>query len=91
MGGFATPGAADLMLEADLIVVFGVALTKWTARGGILTEGKRIVQVDDRAEAIGFHRPVELAVIGDSRLVAKAATEAFLARTPGGRTGWQTA
>jgi len=90
MGGFATPGAADLMLEADLIVVFGVSLTKWTARGGILTEGKRIVQVDDRPEAVGFHRPVELAVIGDSRLVARAATDAFLARTPAGRTGWRT-
>ncbi len=90
MGGFATPGAADLMLEADLLVVFGVALTKWTARGGILTKGKRIVQIDDRPEAIGFHRPVELAVIGDSARVAAAATEAFLARVPGGRTGWRT-
>ena len=90
MGGFATPGAADLMLEADLIVVFGVALTKWTARGGILTEGKRIVQVDDRPEAVGFHRPVELAVIGDSARVARAAARAFLERVPGGRIGWRT-
>src|SRR5690606_9976087 len=70
MGGFATDGATELMQEADLLVVFGAALTKWTARGGALTDGKRIIQIDDDATAFGLHRPVELGILGDARSVA---------------------
>jgi len=90
MGGFATPGAADLVAEADLLVAFGASLNKWTARGGVLTQGKRIVQVDDRPSAIGAHRPVELAIIGDAALVAAAAAEALRGRFPEGRVGYRT-
>ncbi|WP_345752077.1 thiamine pyrophosphate-binding protein [Microbacterium rhizophilus] len=90
MGGFATDGAAELIGDADLLVVFGTALTKWTARGGTLTDGRRIVQVDDRPEAIGLHRPVELAIVGDAALVARAATEELRRRHPDGRTAYRT-
>ncbi|MBO9578985.1 MAG: thiamine pyrophosphate-binding protein, partial [Microbacteriaceae bacterium] len=90
MGGFSTDEAAELIRASDLLVVFGTALTKWTARGGVLTEGKKIVQVDDRAEAFGLHRPVALGVLGDSALVARAATAALERRFPGGRVGYRT-
>ncbi|MCU1438873.1 MAG: thiamine pyrophosphate-binding protein [Naasia sp.] len=90
MGGFATDGAAELIRASDLLVVFGVALTKWTARGGWLTNGKTIVQVDDRPEAFGLHRPVTLGVLGDSAAVARAATSAMEARFPGGRMAYRT-
>lgn len=90
MGGFATDGAAELIRDADLLVVFGAALTKWTARGGWLTDGKTIVQVDDRQEAFGLHRPVTLGVLGDTAPVATAATAAMLTRFPDGRIAYRT-
>lgn len=90
MGGYATKGSAELVQDADLLVVFGVALTKWTARGGVLTEGKTIVQVDDRPEAFGLHRPVTLGVLGDSEVVARAARAAIEERFPNGRTAYRT-
>lgn len=90
MGGFATDGAAELMQEADLLVVFGAALTKWTARGGALTDGKRIIQIDDRATAIGLHRDVELGILGDSAAVAGELAALLAERIPAGRTGWRT-
>lgn len=90
MGGFATDAAAELMQEADLLVVFGAALTKWTARGGALTDGKRIVQVDDQATAFGLHREVELGILGDSAAVAGELAEVLGQRIPAGRTAWRT-
>lgn len=87
MGGFATPGAAELIADADLVVGFGVAFNGWTTRNGALVERATVVQVDDREEAIGLHRPVDLAVLGDAALVAAAASDAL---EPGGpRTGYR--
>src|SRR3954468_6499688 len=34
MGGFATPTAADLIADADLLVAFGAGLNQWTTRAG---------------------------------------------------------
>ncbi|GAA3773272.1 thiamine pyrophosphate-binding protein [Microbacterium kribbense] len=90
MGGFATDGAAALIKDADLLVVFGVALTKWTARGGELTDGQTIVQVDDRPEAFGLHRSVTLGVLGDSAPVAQMVTAAIRDRFPDGRAAYRT-
>lgn len=89
MGGFATDGSAKLVREADLIVAFGVALNNWTTRGGTLTDGSTLVQVDDRPEAIGKHRLVDLGIIGDAGAVARAAKDALLAAGPA-RTGYRT-
>ena len=89
MGGFATDGAAELVSESDLIVVFGAALNTWTTRNGTLTDGIRLVQIDDRAEAIGLHRLVDLGIVGDAGAVARATREALLsAGAP--RTGYRT-
>ncbi len=77
MGGFATDGAAELVREADLIVGFGVALNTWTTRGGALTSHATLVQVDDRVDAIGKHRLVDLGIIGDATAVARATNEAL--------------
>jgi len=77
VGGFATDSAAELVRDADLIVAFGVALNDWTTRGGTLLEKATLVQVDDRIEAIGKHRLVDLGIVGDAAAVARAAGEAF--------------
>jgi thiamine pyrophosphate-dependent acetolactate synthase large subunit-like protein len=89
MGGFATDGAADLIRSADVIVAFGAALNKWTTRGGTLLASATTVQVDDRAEAIGLHQPVDLGIIGDSAIVARTAADAIADRFPG-KIGYRT-
>lgn len=81
MGGFSTEGAADLIAAADVIVGFGVSFNKWTARDGALLRTATVAQVDDRPAAIGRHRDVDLAVIGDTAIVAGRVADALAART----------
>lgn len=89
VGGFATDSAAELVRDADLIVAFGVALNDWTTRGGTLLEKATLVQVDDRVEAIGKHRLVDLGIVGDTGAVARAAVAA-LAASGTTNTGYRT-
>ena len=72
-GGFATPLAARLLGEADVVVAFGAALNQWTTgHGKLLAPDASVAQVDLDAEAIGAHRPVALGVIGDAAATAQA-------------------
>ncbi len=89
MGGFSTPGAAELIREADLLVGFGVALNGWTTHRGTLAVQPVVIQVDDRREAFGLHRPVSLAILGDTAQVA-AAVRTELASRGAARTGYRT-
>ncbi|MFF5204399.1 thiamine pyrophosphate-binding protein [Streptosporangium sp. NPDC000396] len=74
-GGFASPLAAELIGGADVIVGWGCALNMWTTRHGTLIgPGAKVVQVDLDADALGAHRPVDLGVIGDAALTARAVT-----------------
>jgi thiamine pyrophosphate-dependent acetolactate synthase large subunit-like protein len=85
-GGFASPLAAELIGDADLVVGWGCALNMWTTRhGALLRPGTTVVQVDLDADAIGAHRPVDLGVLGD---VAATATDALALVAP--RTGYRT-
>ena len=74
-GGFSSPLAVELVQGADLVVGWGCALNMWTMRQGTLIGGETIVaQVDLEVEALGRHRQVDVAVVGDvadvgSRLV----------------------
>ncbi len=81
-GGFATPLAAELLRDSDLIVAFGAGLNAWTTRHGALVTGA-VAQVDLDADAVGAHRPADLGVVGDARLTAEALLDAVPAR--GGR------
>lgn len=89
MGGFSTPGSAELIAEADLLLVFGAALNDWTTHKGTLSAQPAVVQIDDRPAAIGRHRPVSLAIVGDTAVVAAAAAGALGAR-PRGDSGYRT-
>jgi len=65
-GGFASPTAAELLVDADLVLAFGASLTMWTTRHGrLLGPGATVVQVDADADALGANHPVDLAVLGD--------------------------
>ena len=72
-GGFATPLAAELIGAADLIVGWGCSLNMWTMRHGrLIGPDTTVVQVDDDVSAIGAHRPVNLAVLGDVAQTGRA-------------------
>ncbi|MEV0929624.1 thiamine pyrophosphate-binding protein [Streptomyces phaeochromogenes] len=75
-GGFASPLAAELIQEADLIVGWGCALNMWTMRHGrLIGPDTTVVQVDDDTSALGAHREVHLGVTGDVELTARRALE----------------
>jgi thiamine pyrophosphate-dependent acetolactate synthase large subunit-like protein len=86
-GGFASPLAARLLAEADAVIAFGASLNQWTTKHGTLPgPGATVVQVDLDAEAIGAHRPVDLGVIGDAALTARALLDALPHGTAARRT-----
>jgi thiamine pyrophosphate-dependent acetolactate synthase large subunit-like protein len=70
-GGFASPGAARLISESDLVLAFGAKLTRWTTRdGALINAAAKVVQVDLDDDAA--HHPVDIAVIGDAAATARA-------------------
>ncbi|MBV9449173.1 MAG: thiamine pyrophosphate-binding protein [Streptosporangiaceae bacterium] len=72
-GGFASPLAAELIRDADLIVAWGCSLNMWTTRHGkLIAPDATVVQVDDDPSAIGAHRDVHLGVVGDVAATAVA-------------------
>jgi thiamine pyrophosphate-dependent acetolactate synthase large subunit-like protein len=74
-GGFAPPTAARLLREADVVLAVGASLNMWTTRHGeLIGPDTRVVQIDVDPDAIGAHRPADLAVIADARLTAEAVT-----------------
>jgi thiamine pyrophosphate-dependent acetolactate synthase large subunit-like protein len=84
-GGFASPLAAQLLGEADVVVAFGAALNQWTTgHGNLLAPDAAVVQVDLDEEAIGAHRPVTLGVVGDAAATAEALVAALAGRAPAG-------
>lgn len=86
-GGFASPLAASLIRDADLIVGWGCALNMWTMRHGkLIGPGATVVQVDDDPDALGAQRPEAKGVLGDVKLTAEAALEVL----SGGRTGYRS-
>jgi thiamine pyrophosphate-dependent acetolactate synthase large subunit-like protein len=80
-GGFATPLAAGLVEDADVVVALGCTLTMWTTRHGrLIRPGSRVAQVDVDAAALGRNRPVDLGVVGDVALTARAVAAVLGAR-----------
>ena len=71
-GGFATPVAAELIRNADLLVGWGCALNMWTLRHGTLVGDETIVvQVDLDPDALGAHRRIDLGLVGDVAATAR--------------------
>jgi len=90
-GGFASPLAAELISEADVIVGWGCSLNMWTMRHGkLIGPQATLVQVDDDAAALGAHRPVHLGVLGDVAETARAVAEALGTEGRRGGRGGET-
>jgi thiamine pyrophosphate-dependent acetolactate synthase large subunit-like protein len=76
-GGFASPVAARLIAASDLVLAFGVSLSRWTTRdGGLIGPDAKVVQIDVEAEALGAQRPIELGVVADASATARALVDA---------------
>ena len=90
-GGFATPLAAELIAQADLIVAWGSTLNMWTTRHGrLIGPGAVVAQVDLNAAALGVHRAVDLAICGELAAVARACTDELVRRAVAVRAGWRS-
>jgi thiamine pyrophosphate-dependent acetolactate synthase large subunit-like protein len=77
-GGFASPTAARLLGDADVILAVGASLNAWTTRHGTLfAPDATVIQVDVDEDAIGAHRPIDLGLIGDARETAEALVAAL--------------
>ena len=86
-GGFASPGAAELIRAADLVVGWGCALNMWTMRHGrLIAPGATVVQVDDTADALGAHRELTFGVLGDVGVTASELADRLPEDHPGYRT-----
>jgi thiamine pyrophosphate-dependent acetolactate synthase large subunit-like protein len=86
-GGFATPLAAELIAQADLVLAFGVSLNMYTTRHGHLISPKAIViQVDDDPAALGARHRIDVPVVGDVGETARA----LLAAVGGCASEWRT-
>ncbi|MFC4119731.1 thiamine pyrophosphate-binding protein [Nonomuraea zeae] len=92
-GGFATPLAAELIREADLVIGWGCALNMWTTRQGtLISPGTKVVKVDlDRPAAVEAFVPVDLGVAGDVAGVARSLTARLAADPSGARAGFRSA
>lgn len=71
-GGFASPAAAELIRDSDLVVAFGAALTMWTTRHGrLLDPAATVVQVDVEPAALGANHRIDLGVVADAAATAR--------------------
>jgi acetolactate synthase I/II/III large subunit len=72
-GDFASPLAAELIRNADVLVAWGCSLGAWTTgHGALIGPRTTLVQVDCDSSAIGRHRRVHLGITGDVTLTATA-------------------
>jgi thiamine pyrophosphate-dependent acetolactate synthase large subunit-like protein len=86
-GGFSSPIADELIAESDLVLAFGASLTAWTTKKGrLIAPDATIVQVDIETAKLGYHTPVQHAVLGDVKAVAEDVL-AELERRGGSRPG----
>jgi thiamine pyrophosphate-dependent acetolactate synthase large subunit-like protein len=75
-GGFASPFAAELLPQADAVLVTGASVNHWTTRhGALIAPDARVVQLDIDARAIGRNHPADVAVVGDARASVRALAE----------------
>ena len=89
-GGFASPTAAELIAEADVVLGVGAGLNMWTTRHGRLLDATAtVIQIDDDADVFGAHHRCDLAVLGDAA-EAVAALVAELGRREIHGSGWRS-
>src|SRR3954449_12907618 len=90
-GGFASPIAAELIAQADVVLSVGATLNMWTTRHGrLIGPDATLIQIDHETDAIGAHHRVDVAVVGDAG-EAIAALLDEVERRGGAASGWRSA
>ncbi|UOR03453.1 thiamine pyrophosphate-binding protein [Leucobacter allii] len=90
-GGFASPLAAELIGDADLLLGVGCALNMWTTRHGrLIGPEARVAQIDLSSAALGAQRPIDLGVVGDAAATATAVLAELVRRGGAPRAGRRT-
>lgn len=74
-GGLASEVASQYIARADCVIAFGAALNDFTTLDGELTRGKRVIHVDVEPNHLGRYFPVDLELLADARLAARALVE----------------
>ena len=89
-GGFASPFAAELLPQADVVLVAGASVNHWTTRHGqLIAPTAKLAQIDVEARAFGLNRPADVTVLGDAAASAGRLADELELR--GHRaTGWRT-
>ena len=90
-GGFASPFAAELLPQADAVLVAGASVNHWTTRHGqLIAPTAKLAQIDVEARAFGLNRPADVTVLGDAAASARRLADE-LERRGHRATGWRTA
>ena len=77
-GGFASPFAAALLPEADVVLVVGASVNHWTTKhGALIHPDAKVIQIDVEPSAIARNRPADLAILGDAKATATALQQAL--------------
>jgi thiamine pyrophosphate-dependent acetolactate synthase large subunit-like protein len=72
-GGFASPLAAELIAQADVVLAFGTSLNMYTTRHGrLISPEATVIQVDDDPAALGARHRIDVPVVGDVGETARA-------------------
>ncbi|WP_068398729.1 thiamine pyrophosphate-binding protein [Kribbia dieselivorans] len=69
--------ASTALAQADVIIAFGGSLNTYTAHGGEVFAGKKVIQVDTNPGAFNWFTPVDHGVCGDAAIVAELLTDAL--------------
>ncbi|MGZ4186158.1 MAG: thiamine pyrophosphate-binding protein [Solirubrobacteraceae bacterium] len=80
-GGFASPFAAELLPQADTVLVVGASVNHWTTKhGALISDDATVIQIDANANAIGRNYPADIAILGDAKASIQALSEAMKER-----------
>jgi acetolactate synthase I/II/III large subunit len=74
-GTLSSDTTVDAIAAADCVIAFGASLNRYTTDRGALLKGKRVVQCDVNAAAIGALANLEEGICGDAAAVAQAIGE----------------
>lgn len=91
-GGFSHDVAKETFAQADLVLAFGANLNLFTVSHGNLFPAATLVQIETDPLAVGHTTAVDVALLGDARLVAEGLLAALGEAAPGGsaRRGLRT-
>jgi thiamine pyrophosphate-dependent acetolactate synthase large subunit-like protein len=89
-GGFASPFAAELLPQADAMIVVGASVNHWTTKhGALISDDATVIQIDSNGNAFGRNYPVDIAILSDAKAGINALREE-LERRGHTATGFRT-